>query len=149
VNRQRLNRAQIAELLAVARLQRHATESERIEAVKYLLCEYRLQIAEFRRPRPLWFWQVEPFRVFDERVIDPLLEQGIEQWGRWVFAQAKPVLALARFLGERKKPGKRAKYTERNFAIALAVINKMEGGMTLEEAAQALSISEGTAKRHW
>jgi hypothetical protein len=108
----RLNAAQIAELFAITDSGLDATESERIEAVKSLLHEYRLQIAEYRR---------------DERsVIDPLLLQGIGNWGRRIFADATPVLVLERFLGERLKPGKRAKHRERNLALLLQWSAKCE-----------------------
>ena len=122
----RLNAAQIAELMAVAASRRDATKSERIEAVNSLLCEYRLQIAEYRR---------------DERnVIDPLLLQGIEDWGRRIFAEADPVLTLARFLGK-QRPGKRVspERADRNISVTLAVIDLMDRGTTLEEASERVA----------
>jgi hypothetical protein len=127
MSQQRLNLAQIAELLTISR--RYANDRECIEAVKNLVCEYQWQIAEYKRG--------------ERAVIDPLLLQGIGDWGRYVFAQAKPEIALARFLGKRQGPGKRAKYTDRDFFIALAVITKMEGGMTLEKAIELVATDYG------
>jgi hypothetical protein len=122
VSGDRLNAAQIAELMAIADLRRDATESERTEAVNSLLREYRLQIAEYRRGK--------------RSVIDPLLLQGIGSWGRRIFAEATPVPALARFLGKQKR-GKRAspERAARNISVTLAVIDLMNRGTTLEEAA--------------
>jgi hypothetical protein len=126
VSGDRLNTAQIAELLAIAGLRRDATESERIEAINSLLCEYRLQIEEYRK---------------DKRgVIDPLLLQGIGDWGRRIFAEATPVLTLARFLGK-QKPGRRAspERAARDISVTLAVIDRMDRGITLEEASELVA----------
>ena len=130
MSQERLTTAQIAGLFAIAEGRCDATEIEPTEAANKLHCEFRLQIAEFQRPNPLWFWQIEPFRF----LIDPLLDQGIAGWGRRMFAQENPTLAVARFLGKRQKPGKRAKNAKRDFSITRAVVTKMEGGMTLDDA---------------
>jgi hypothetical protein len=152
MDRQRLNRLQIAELFAIASGRRRGTsESEQIEAANKLHCELRLQIAEFQRPNPLWFWQDEPFWVFDERKIDPLLNQLIADWGRYIFAQENPTFEVARFFGKRKKPGKRAKNMDRDFSIAGAVVTKMESGMRFEEACEEVAshygLKDGTIKK--
>jgi hypothetical protein len=123
MSQQRFNTAQIANLLAISRP--YATDRKCIEAVKSLLCEYHLQIAEYKKGQ--------------RGVVDPLLMQGIGDWGRYIFAQANPEIALARFLGKREKPGKRAKNTDRDFTITGAVVAKMENGMTLEEASPLIA----------
>ena len=148
----RLNTEQIARLLAISRCYatlcseyeptwkkahdedekyflhfavKKARDPERIEAVKRLICEYQLQIAEYKRR--------------ERAAIDPLLMQGVGDWGRYIFAQANPEMALGRLLGTKQKPGKRATNTDRNADITLAVIAEMEGGMTLEEAVTAVA----------
>jgi hypothetical protein len=113
VSNQRLNSLQIAEFLAVAGSRRDATESERIEAVKNLLFEYRLQITEYKSGQ--------------RSGIDPILEQGITEWGRRIFADPNPTLALARFLGQSQERGKRAKHSDRDLSIALAVTIRGRG----------------------
>jgi hypothetical protein len=124
---------EIAALLPIADSRCDATKSEQIEAANKLLSEFRLQISEFQRSSPLWFWQLEPYFRFRTE-IDPLLDQWIANLGRQTCADPNPLIALARFLGKRKKPGKRAKNTDRDFSITLAVVTKMESGVTLEEA---------------
>jgi hypothetical protein len=118
MSQQRLNTEQIARLLIISR--GYTTDRECIEAVKSLICEYHLQIAEFKKR--------------ERDVIDPLLMQGIGEWGRYIFAQPNPEIALGRFLGKRQKPGKRAKNIDRNFSITLAVLTKRESGVTFEKA---------------
>jgi hypothetical protein len=127
----RLNAAEIAELMAVAGSRRPTDESERIDAVKRLLCEYRLQIAEYKANR--------------DHTPDPLLIQGIDNWGRQIFAEPDPTLALARFLGQKSRPGKRATHTERDLSIAIAVVREMRGGNTLERAAEAVGLAYNLA----
>jgi hypothetical protein len=126
VSGHRLNATEITELLAIAGSRRDATESERIEAVNSLLREYRLQIAEYRRDK--------------RSSIDPILLQGIEDWGRRIFAEANPVVALARVLGK-QKPGKRAspERAARDISVTLAVIDLMGRGTTLEEASELVA----------
>ena len=112
----------IAELFAIANgNQDDASETERIQAVNELLDEYRSQLEKFA----------------DEKIerIDPLLLQGIKDWGLRIFAKRDPVLALGRLLGLRRPRGKRAKNTERDLQIAVAVLTKMKLGMSLEDAA--------------
>ena len=133
--RQRLNTEQIARLLAISR--RYSTDPECIEAVQHLVCEYQLQIEEYKK---------------DERdVVDALLMQGVGDWGRYIFAQLNPEIALARFLGTKQKPGKRTKNTDRNRDIAAAEVTKMDGGMTLEDAivdvAAAFRLGEDAVKK--
>jgi hypothetical protein len=129
MSRQRLNAVQIAEFFAIAGQRRDAAESERIEAIDNLLHELRLQIEQYRKG--------------ERSEIDHLLMQGIKEWGLQIFAQADPVLALARFLGKRQKPGKRAKYSDRDFSIALAVITRREDGMTVEKACELVAADYG------
>jgi hypothetical protein len=150
MSRKRLNTVQIAELLAIAGSRRDATESERIQAVNRLLDEFRLQIEEYRK-REYTFRQRRsshklrknsPRDIVDPRLrnaIDPLLIQGIQEWGLAIFAQAHPIQALARFLGKKQRPGKRAKNAGRDFSIAHAVVLKMKDGMTLEDAAASVA----------
>jgi hypothetical protein len=104
--------------------ERAALERERVEAVEKLLCEFRLQIEEFKKK--------------ERAEVAPLLMQGIGDWGRYIFAQDDPEDALARFMG-RPRPGKRAKNKERDVLIAGDVATKMDGGMTLEEAADEVA----------
>jgi hypothetical protein len=94
-----------------------------------LICEYQLQIAEYKRG--------------ERKVIDALLMQGIGDWGRYIFAQPNPEMVLGRFLGKRQKPGKRAKYTDRDFLITHAVITKMEGGMRRDKAVELVAAEYG------
>ena len=67
--------------------------------------------------------------------VDPFLMQGIKDWGLRIFAKRDPVLALERLLGLRRPRGKRAKNTERDLQIAVAVLTKMKLGMSLDDAA--------------
>ncbi len=123
--RDNLPSIRIAELFAVANETRNATESERVEAVNELLSEFRLQL--------------EQYRTGETTHIDPLLVQGIKNWGSRIFAKPDPILALERFLGARQRRGKRVKNTDRDFQIAVAVVEKMKSGMTLENAAEAVA----------
>jgi hypothetical protein len=125
VSPQRINAAQIAELLAIAGSRRDANDSERVEAIKSLLCEYREQISEYQK--------------HERGAVHPLLMQGIEDWGRRIFADANPTLALERFLGERTKPGKRAKNRDRDLSIALAVVIRETRGTKVREAIEAVA----------
>jgi len=118
MSQQRLKVEQIARLLAISRS--YSTDPECIEAVQHLVREYQLQIAEYKKG--------------ERDVVDALLMQGVGDWGRYIFAQPDPETALARFLGTKKKPGKRTKNTDRDRDIAAAVVTKMDGGMTLEDA---------------
>jgi hypothetical protein len=133
MSHQRLKTAQISDLFAIAGyMRRNTTEVERVEAVNSLLGEYLLQIEEFKRG--------------ERDALDPLLREGIEDWGRRIFAQEDPVTALARFLGKRQRPGKRAKHTARDFNIAVAVVIKMKDGMPLEEAASVIAAEHPSLK---
>jgi hypothetical protein len=127
MSQQRLNAEQIARLLTISR--RHSTDPGCIEAVQHLVCEYQSQIAEHKRG--------------ERAVVDQLLMQGVGDWGRHIFAQPNPEIALARFLGTKQKPGKRIKNTERDRSIAAAVVTTMEGGMTLEKAAAEVAEDYG------
>jgi hypothetical protein len=69
------------------------SETERIQAVNELLDEYRSQVEQSA----------------DKKINDPLLWQGIKDWGLRIFAKRDPVLALERLLGLRHARGKRAK----------------------------------------
>jgi hypothetical protein len=78
--------------------------------------------------------------------IDPLLAQCMTGWGYRIFSEPKPILALERLLGMRKKRGKRAKNVERNFEISVAVAEKMMIlGLTLDKASEEVA-SEFAAK---
>jgi hypothetical protein len=103
------------------------SETERIQAVCELLGEFRAQRERFGRN--------------EITRIDPLLVQGIEDWGLRIFAAKKPVLALETLLGTRRKRGKRAsaKIADRDFEIALEMVNLKGSGMSLEKAAEVLA----------
>jgi hypothetical protein len=58
--------------------------------------------------------------------------QGIKDWGLRIFAKRDPVLALESLLGLRHPRGKRAKNTERDFQIAVEVLETRKR-MSLEE----------------
>jgi hypothetical protein len=64
--------------------------------------------------------------------VDPFLMQGIKDWGLRIFAKRDPVLALESLLGLRHPRGKRAKNTERDFQIAVEVLETRKR-MSLEE----------------
>ena len=64
--------------------------------------------------------------------VDPFLMQGIKDWGLRIFAERDPVLAVERLLGLRPPRGKRAKNTERDFQIAVEVLEARKR-MSLEE----------------
>src|SRR5262249_509724 len=94
---------------------------------------------------------IEEFKKKERAEVDPLLMQGVGEWGRYIFAQANPEITLARFLGKRQKPGKRTKNTDCDRDIAAAVVVKMDSGMTLENAvadvAADFSLGEDTIKK--
>jgi hypothetical protein len=113
----------ISTLFAVANGRQDASEVERLEAVNELLREFRLQCEQYRQK--------------EINSIDRLLVQGIKNWSFRIFIQPDPMVALARFLGKKQPPGKRAKDADRNFAIAKAVHKKMQAGMNLENATDA------------
>jgi hypothetical protein len=113
----------VAELFGIANGLAGATERRRRIAVKQLLREYRLQIGRFQKTGR----------------IDPFLVQGIEDWGRKILSKANPVMALQELLGAREKRGKRAKNTERDFGIAVAVVREMSSGLSLERASEAVA----------
>jgi hypothetical protein len=99
------------------------SETERIQAVCELLGEFRAQKERFRRN--------------EITRIDPLLVQGIEDWGLRILAAKKPVLALETLLGTRRKRGKRA-------SASLAII----GGMVPDRLREALAeADDGLAAR--
>jgi hypothetical protein len=64
--------------------------------------------------------------------VDPFLMQCIKDWGLRIFAKRDPVLALESLLGLRHPRGKRAKNTERDFQIAVEVLETRKR-MSLEE----------------
>jgi hypothetical protein len=160
--RDRLPSIQIAELLAVANGTREASESERHEAIAQLLGEFRSQceqagreIEDHQKTRAAAIGaeaaammtaaqitvELDAFGLAP--VIDPLLVQGVKAWAFRIFLQPNPISALERFLGIRRPRGKRAKNTERDFWIAVAVVDKMKSGMTLEDASYAVAESCG------
>lgn len=123
--RENLPSIRIALLFAVSNKSREASESERLDAVNELLREFRSQWGQLG--------QGEIARI------DPLLVQGIKDWGYRIFSKPNPILALEKFLGTRQRRGKRAKNTDRNFQIAVAVAQKMKSGMSFEDAADAVA----------
>jgi hypothetical protein len=133
VNSQRKNLSpiRVAELFGIASGNQGSSERERRIACKKVLREFRFQ------------WQ----RLGRGEItrIDPLLAQYINNWGYRIFSNPKPISALEQFLGAREKRGKRAKNVERDFQIAVAVVEKRKSGMTLEGASEAVA-SEFAAK---
>ena len=115
-----LTQIQIIELLGIANGNCDATVVERQEARKDLLSEFQ--------------WQWEQLDLKQIMQIDPLLVQGMKDWGFRIFAEPDPVLALEIFLGVRQRPGKRAKNADRNSQITVDVIEKMSAGITLATA---------------
>jgi hypothetical protein len=103
---------------------RYGTEGERVEAAKELVKEFRLQVDTYRKK---------------DREINPFLLQVIDEFGRKIFAEADPVLALGILLGQKKSPGKHATNADRDRDISRAVVDKMTGGMTLEKAVAAVA----------
>jgi hypothetical protein len=136
--------ARIAELFAIAnkllgayegaspfeieRLGAPPSESEHLEAVNELLREFRSQWEKLGRK--------------EISRIDPLLVQGIADWGFRIFSNPDPILALEYFLGKRQKRGKRAN-AQRNLQITLTVLEKMRAGTSLEHAAEAVAVDYG------
>jgi hypothetical protein len=100
-------------------------ESERIRAANTLLDLLRTQVSELKR---------------GERTnIDPPLITAINCIGMRVLTDEDPIDALARLLGRKNKPGKRAKNTDRDFEIAIDVASKMYDGMSLDDACVAIA----------
>jgi hypothetical protein len=169
----RLPSIRIAELFAVANGNREASESERREAIAQLIGEFRSQceqaareIKDHKKTRAAFIGEAEAAgtipvaRITDLKitagkitteldalgagpVIDPLLVQGLKAWAFRIFLQSNSISVLERLLGIRRRPGKRAKNTDRDFPIAVAVAAKMKSGMTLENA------SYEVAEKHW
>jgi hypothetical protein len=69
----------------------------------------------------------------------------MRDWAYRIFSEPKPISALQQLLGAREKRGKRAANVERDFQIAVAVVEKMNSDMTLDEATQVVA-SEFAAK---
>jgi hypothetical protein len=115
----------IATLFGIANQNCNASESDRREAINELLREFRSQMERYGRG--------------EITHIDLLLVQGIKDWGFRIFSKENPILALEKFLGTRQRRGKRAKNTDRNFRIAVAVVERMQSGMSLEDAAEAVA----------
>jgi len=124
-----MNSQRVAELFAIANQNLDAPERSRRIAVNQLLDEFRLQAQRLGRS--------------EATRIDPLLVQGIKDWGFRIFLNTNPVMALETLLGAREKRGKRAKNTERDFRIAIAVFGKMRLGLSLERAAEAVAADYG------
>ena len=133
MNSQRKNLSSmcVAKLFAIANGNRDSSERERRVACKKVLREFRFQ------------WQALGRDEITR--IDPLLVQCINNWSYRIFSKLKPALALEQLLGAREKRGKRAKNVERDFKIAVAVVEKRKSGMTLEGASEAVA-SEFAAK---
>jgi hypothetical protein len=108
----------IAKLFAIANGNTGTPETERVQKVDEILANYRSQRQQFA----------------DGEIngIDPLLMQGIEEWGRRIFAAPDPVRALKILLGLQRPRGKRAKNAERDVERAIAVLETRER-MSVEE----------------
>ena len=159
----RLPSTQIAELFAVVNGHREASESERREALTQLLREFRSQceqagreIEDYEKKRAAVVGTAEAAPVTTAahitaeldalapgRPIDPLLVQGVKAWAFQIFRRPDPIAALEKLLGIRRRRGKRAKNTERDFSIAVAVAEKMKSGMTLEGASCEIAKAYG------
>jgi hypothetical protein len=134
----RLSTEEISELSLRAK---HGTEGERIEATKALVEEFRSQAEAYRKQD-----RARRNAIIDGRKarggpvkINPLLVQAIDEFGRKIFAEADPVLALEILLGKKKSPGKHATNTIRDRDISRAVLDKMNGGMTMDKAVAAVA----------
>src|SRR6516165_10587557 len=102
------------------------TEEQQVAARVKLHDIYRVQTNEFRRG--------------ERGEIDRELWQWATMWLHRVFENPDPVIAMAEFLGRKRKPGKRSKNTDRDFDIAVAVAKKMMlSGLTLEKAVFAVA----------
>jgi hypothetical protein len=78
--------------------------------------------------------------------IDRELLQWITMCLRRIAANVDPVVAMAEFLGRKRKRGKREKNTDRHFEIAVAVAKKMMlSGLSLEKAVFAVAEDMGEA----
>ena len=159
----RLPPTQIAELFAVVNGHREASESERCEAIAQLLREFRSQceqagreIDDYEKTRAAVVGTAEAAPMITAacitaeldalapgRLIDPLLVQGVKAWAFQIFRQPNPIAALEKLLGIRRRRGKRAKNTERDFWIAVAVAEKMKSDMTLEKASYEIAEAWG------
>jgi hypothetical protein len=96
--------------------------------------------------QPRWPKRGKPVQV------DPLLRQGIQDWGLRVFSKPNPVSALEKFLGVRRPPGKRAKNADRDLQIAVDVVkemrektskNRWRKRMSVEKAAEMVAPKYG------
>jgi hypothetical protein len=166
---------QIEELFAVANGICKASESKRREAIAKLLREFRSQFKQAGQqqierektleaaikkaeaaikeanPNHARLTAASESRLTDalelgqRPLIDPLLVQGVKDWGFRIFSKESRILELElqKFLGVGSRRGKRAKYTERDFRIAVAVAEKMQLGSTLENASCAIAESFG------
>jgi hypothetical protein len=158
----RLPSKQIAELFAVANgIRDQTSESERREAMAKLLDEFRAEcqraqreVEDHQKARAATIGpagRLSDVQITAELdalepspVIDPLLVQGLKAWVFRIFLQPNSISALERLLGIRRRPGKRAKNTDRDFWIAVAVARKMKpGGMTLENASYEVAKTWG------
>jgi hypothetical protein len=142
----RLPSKQIAELFAVANgIRDQTSESERREAMAKLLDEFRAEcrraqreVEDHQKARAATIGaagRLSGVQITAELdalepgpVIDPLLVQGLKAWVFRIFLQPNSISALERLLGIRRRPGKRAKNTDRDFWIAVAVAGKMKPG---------------------
>jgi hypothetical protein len=142
----RLPSKQIAELFAVANgIRDETSESERREAMAKLLDEFRAECQHAQREmedhQKARAATIEAAGTLSDAqitaevdalepapVIDPLLLQGLKAWAFRIFLQPNSISALERLLGIRRRPGKRAKNTDRDFWIAVAVAGKMKPG---------------------
>jgi hypothetical protein len=143
------------------------SERERVEAVNELLREFRSQLeqlAEAKAPlasqgtvnefvaatpegakpdtaKAVIISSEQPRRPERGKPVqvDPLLLQGIKDWGYRIFSKPDPVLAVEQLLGARARRGKRPKNGARDFRIAVAVVEEMRSGKTLETAAVAVA----------
>jgi hypothetical protein len=154
VNTQRdsLSSTRIAELFRIADGARKDTsEDERRQAIRELICEFRRQTNELKRllaergdPSQ---GQIDSKEI--SRILSPLLVRGIKSWGLRIFAEPHPIRALEILLGVRERRGKRAKNADRDFQIAVDVVEEMtektsektwRKRMGLEKAAEAVAL---------
>jgi hypothetical protein len=153
----RLTSIQIAERFAVANeIRGNTSESERREAVAELLSEFQAQCQHAQREiedhqvalaaavTTTAAWTAAELDALGQGpLIDRLLVQGIKNWGFRILSQPDPIAALEKLLGTRRRRGKRAKNTERDFWIAVAVAEKMNSGTTLEKASFEVAETSG------
>jgi hypothetical protein len=95
-------------------------EEKRREAVNTFLALLRTQVSEYRQGK--------------RDAVSRLLQQAVTGFALRIFADPDPVSAMDHFLRGKRKRGKRAVNADRDFRIAVQVAQKMNEGMSLDDA---------------